>query len=118
MALLLTTHAGHAVDLAAEIDPESCSLVVSVGGDGTLHEVINGLAYGSLLRHPASNNDSPARSTLPPLAIVPCGSGNTAAFSFGITNVEDALGEKNVLELACRQTLPPSGMRLICVQRP
>lgn len=42
--LFLTAGAGQARDRAAQIEPAECSAVVSVGGDGTLNEVLNGLA--------------------------------------------------------------------------
>jgi diacylglycerol kinase (ATP) len=34
---------GHAVELAMEAYADSCETVVAVGGDGTVHEVVNGL---------------------------------------------------------------------------
>jgi YegS/Rv2252/BmrU family lipid kinase len=49
----MTTHAGHGIDLAREGAVAGAPLVVAVGGDGTLHEVVNGLmqakagAYGT-----------------------------------------------------------------------
>ena len=49
----MTTHAGHGIDLAREGAIAGAPLVVAVGGDGTLHEVVNGLmqakagAYGT-----------------------------------------------------------------------
>ncbi len=49
----LTEHAGHGIDLAREGAIAGAPLVIAVGGDGTLHEVVNGLmqakagAYGT-----------------------------------------------------------------------
>ncbi len=39
----LTAHPGHAIDLAREAAGSGRDLVVAVGGDGTLHEVANGV---------------------------------------------------------------------------
>ena len=39
----LTEAPGHAVELAHEAVKKGCEQVVSVGGDGTIHEVVNGL---------------------------------------------------------------------------
>ena len=39
-----TTHAGHAVDIAYSLrDRSDLSVVVAIGGDGTVHEVASGL---------------------------------------------------------------------------
>jgi YegS/Rv2252/BmrU family lipid kinase len=38
-----TAHAGHAIELARQAAGERRALVVAVGGDGTLHEVANGV---------------------------------------------------------------------------
>lgn len=38
-----TQHANHAAQLAAQLSSENCSHIVAVGGDGTLHQVINGV---------------------------------------------------------------------------
>jgi diacylglycerol kinase (ATP) len=49
----MTTHSGHGIDLAREGALAGAPLVIAVGGDGTLHEVVNGLmqakagAYGT-----------------------------------------------------------------------
>lgn len=59
-----TTGPGEAELLAHQGAVEGFSPIVSVGGDGTAHEVVNGL-----MRSPSP----------PPLAIVPAGSGNDAA---------------------------------------
>jgi diacylglycerol kinase (ATP) len=39
----MTEHAGHGIDLAREGAIAGAPLVIAVGGDGTLHEVVNGL---------------------------------------------------------------------------
>lgn len=70
-----------------------------MGGDGTVHEVVNGLAYGTLLRR--------GRGQMPPLAIVPCGSGNTVAFTLGLATAEDALGTRSSAMLAVHYSLFP-----------
>jgi len=64
-----TTSPGHAVDLAAAA--AGYDIVVAVGGDGTVHEVLNGL-----MRQPAE-----AR---PALAVLPTGSGNDTCRTLGI----------------------------------
>jgi YegS/Rv2252/BmrU family lipid kinase len=43
----VTNHAGHAIDLAREAARGGRELVVAVGGDGTLHEVANGVLEAS-----------------------------------------------------------------------
>lgn len=55
---------GHAVDLAAQAVAEGWPAVLAVGGDGTVHEVVNGLVGAS------------GEAATPPLGIVPLGSGN------------------------------------------
>jgi YegS/Rv2252/BmrU family lipid kinase len=64
-----TKSPGHAVELAAGAD--GYDMVVAVGGDGTVHEVLNGL-----MRRPA--HDRPA------LAVLPTGSGNDTCRTLGI----------------------------------
>jgi len=67
---------GHATELARERGPGS-DLVVAVGGDGTVSEVLAGLV---------------GLPTPPPLAIVPTGSGNDFAAALGIpSRVQDAV---------------------------
>ena len=39
----ITEAPGHAVELAKEAVKKGCKIVVSVGGDGTIHEIVNGL---------------------------------------------------------------------------
>ncbi len=66
-----TEYPGHAVELAAQAAEKGYEKVVALGGDGTAHEVINGL-----MRVPAE-----AR---PLLGVVPIGSGNDFAFNSGV----------------------------------
>jgi YegS/Rv2252/BmrU family lipid kinase len=66
-----TEHPTHATDLAAKAGLEGYDTVVAMGGDGTVHEVINGLMRV-------------APNHRPKLAIVPIGSGNDFAFAGGV----------------------------------
>lgn len=61
----------HAVELAHQAAGQGCDLVIAAGGDGTVHEVINGL----MLVPP---KDRPA------LGILPLGSGNDFAHILGV----------------------------------
>jgi diacylglycerol kinase (ATP) len=63
-----TTGPGHARSLASEAAQSGVALIVVVGGDGTLHEVVNGL--------------EPSASCA--LGIIPAGTGNDTARSLGI----------------------------------
>ncbi len=69
--LSITSHPGHAVALAREAAEGGCQMVVAAGGDGTVHEVINGLMQMS-------------SSARPMLGIVPLGSGNDFAITAGV----------------------------------
>lgn len=62
---------GHAVSLASQMTDGSVDLVVALGGDGTVNEVVNGLLADG--PHPK----------LPALAVVPGGSGNVFSRSLG-----------------------------------
>ncbi len=66
-----TTHSGHAVALAREAAQAGFSIVVAMGGDGTAHEVANGLMQVDA-------------DTRPALAIVPVGSGNDFVLGAGL----------------------------------
>jgi hypothetical protein len=84
-----TERAGHAFDIAAGLDPAATGAVVLVGGDGTLHECMNGLACGALARYAADPAHAPVR--LPPLGILPCGTGNNVALALRLRTVERSL---------------------------
>ena len=66
-----TTHRGHARELGAQAAAEDIDLVVAVGGDGTVNEVVNGV----LTNGPAPD--------LPMLAVVPGGSTNVFSRALG-----------------------------------
>lgn len=66
--VVVTTYAGHASQFAQEMDLRTCngSCIVGGYGDGTIHEVADGLLQR---REPI----------LVPLGIIPAGTGNTVA---------------------------------------
>jgi len=47
--VIYTEHAGHAVELAQKLGSSSCGLI-AVGGDGTIHEVMDGLMASGTLK--------------------------------------------------------------------
>lgn len=63
-----TERPGHAVELAHAAAEAGAGTVIAVGGDGTVHEVVNGLLQ------PRAGSDGPADR--PVLAVVPIGTGN------------------------------------------
>ncbi|MBI3162091.1 MAG: diacylglycerol kinase family lipid kinase [Chloroflexi bacterium] len=67
-----TVYPTHAIELAKQAAEEGYDLVIAMGGDGTAHEVMNGL-----MQVPENKR--------PVMGIVPIGSGNDFAFSNGIT---------------------------------
>jgi len=67
-----TVYPTHAIELAKQAVQEGCDMVIALGGDGTVHEVINGL-----MQVPENKR--------PVMGIVPIGSGNDFAYSMGIT---------------------------------
>jgi diacylglycerol kinase family enzyme len=67
-----TGHRGHAADLAHEAMRDGTDIVVALGGDGTVNEVVNGLL-----------RDGPS-DQVPALAVVPGGSTNVFARSVGL----------------------------------
>lgn len=70
-----TTHRGHAAELGREALESRLDLVVAVGGDGTINELINGMLASGLAHDGAK---------VPDLAIVPGGSTNVLARNLGI----------------------------------
>ena len=76
----LTAHPGHATELAAQAVADGRELVVSVGGDGVLNEVVNGLLTG-----PRGDVTPPLpAAALPRLGILAAGTGGDFGRSLGI----------------------------------
>lgn len=68
--VVATKYSGHAVTLAKEA--AAYDVVLALGGDGVIHEVVNGL-----MRIP--------REDRPVLAVLPCGNGNDYARTLGMS---------------------------------
>ncbi|MDD5370818.1 MAG: diacylglycerol kinase family lipid kinase [Anaerolineaceae bacterium] len=68
-----TVYPTHATELARQAGEDGYDLVVAMGGDGTVHEVVNGLMQLPPERRPS-------------LGVVPVGSGNDFAFALGISS--------------------------------
>lgn len=69
--LVLTRHAGHAVNLVAEANLSAFDGIIAAGGDGTLFEVLNGLYR----KEPQGRV---------PLGLVPVGTGNAFVRDLGL----------------------------------
>jgi hypothetical protein len=69
--LVDTEYVGHASKIASEISLDDYDAVVSISGDGTLHELINGLAQ----------HKEPMRAFRMPIAPIPAGSGNAESLN-------------------------------------
>jgi len=67
-----TVYPTHAIELAKQAAEEGCDMVIAMGGDGTVHEVVNGLMQVPEEKRPV-------------MGIVPIGSGNDFAYSIGLT---------------------------------
>ncbi|MCH0564014.1 MULTISPECIES: diacylglycerol kinase family protein [unclassified Streptomyces] len=86
-----TEYRGHARDLGRQAAlSDDIDLVVALGGDGTVNEVVNGLLH-----------DGPDPERLPGLAVVPGGSTNVFARALGLPN--DAVEATGALLDALRE---------------
>lgn len=99
MELLFTTYKAEAVVLVQQCSVDTLTTIVSVGGDGTLHDVVNGLIQAF--------PNSPIPCTL---AVLPVGSGNDFARTIqGYSTVqelfhsvqENRIQQSDVLEIQC-----------------
>ena len=86
LKVVQTRYRGHAVHFAAEAARDGYDLVLTLGGDGTVNEAVNGLLRAS---QPAAGG-APAR---PALAAVPGGSANVFTRALGMpSDPVDATG--------------------------
>ena len=69
----LTEHAGHAIQIARESSHDGKRFLVAVGGDGTIHEVVNGMI----------ENDAPIAENAV-LGVVSAGTGSDFIKTFGL----------------------------------
>lgn len=98
-----TSGPGDAADLARSARREGVPEVVVAGGDGTLHEVINGLApFGA--EAPGEEGRGGRRAgPVPALGLLPLGTGNDAARSLGVPL--DLAEARAALEDGARRTV-------------
>ncbi len=73
LEVVTTTHRGHAGELAQRAAGDGIEIIITLGGDGTIHEVVNGLM-------------SRRGERLPALATIPGGSANVFARACGLPN--------------------------------
>ena len=78
-----TVYPTHATELARQAGDEGYDLVIAVGGDGTVHEVINGLMQLPEAKRPC-------------LGVVPLGTGNDFAHAAGVPR-DAAAALRNIL---------------------
>jgi YegS/Rv2252/BmrU family lipid kinase len=71
-----TVYPGHAIELAQQAGEQGYDMVIAMGGDGTVHEVVNGLMRVSAEKRPM-------------LGVVPAGSGNDFAHALGVPQKAD-----------------------------
>jgi diacylglycerol kinase (ATP) len=91
-----TVYPGHAITLAQQAGEQGYDMVIAMGGDGTVHEVVNGLMKTPVEKRPI-------------LGVVPVGSGNDMGHALNISQKpSDALlraldGEASAIDL-CMMT--------------
>lgn len=75
VTLCETGHRGDAEQIARRAATEAYDVIVAAGGDGTINEVVNGLA----------SNPPPPGQPAPRLAIIPLGTANVLAIEIGLS---------------------------------
>lgn len=98
VSIFETRFVNHAHQLAAEAVTDKYDIILSAGGDGTLHQVVNGMMS---IAHP---------NQLPTLGLIPLGSGNDFANTIGATANPAELVEL----LSINQPRPIDLGKLIC----
>jgi diacylglycerol kinase family enzyme len=104
-----TRYRGHARELAAASATDSCDLVVTFGGDGTVNEVVNGLMNVRVPDYSAGPDG--AASALPAIAPLPGGGANVFARTLGLPlDPEEAV--RRILSAAAAGTKRTIGLGL------
>src|SRR5699024_6374339 len=99
-----TQHPKHAEEMVSGLTRTDFDLIIVLGGDGTVNEVINGL-LGS------AETENPHPATLPKLAVIPTGSANVLVRALGFSadpveavHVLARLIEKDISRTICLGT--------------
>lgn len=82
---LVTTHSGHATEIVRDLPLQKYDAIITMSGDGLIHEVLNGLA----------EHASPLTAMRTPIAPIPTGSGN--GLSLNLLGIKVGLQLRTVL---------------------
>mmetsp|Transcript_27465 Transcript_27465/g.54893 ORF Transcript_27465/g.54893 Transcript_27465/m.54893 type:complete len:466 (-) Transcript_27465:14-1411(-) len=89
VTVISTTHRGHAYEIARDHDLSDVDVLAAIGGDGTIHEVLNGYLSRPERSSPRDGVGScDGRGTR--FGFIPGGSGNNVCRTMGTVNVEKA----------------------------
>lgn len=86
--LVLTAGTGDAERFAHDAVNAGIRKIIACGGDGTLHEIVNGIA--SLKSPDANTEHTQATVAAVTLGVLPCGRGNDFAAAIGVPRKSDA----------------------------
>lgn len=76
---VFTGHPGHATAIVTGLTRDECDVVVCMGGDGTVNEVVNGLLGSAADGRPVRD-----AADIPAIAVIPSGSANVLAGALGL----------------------------------
>jgi diacylglycerol kinase family enzyme len=107
-----TRYRGHATSLAATARRDGFGLVLTLGGDGTVNEAVNGiLADGAACRSSGAAGPEQSADRLPALAALPGGNANVFTRAVGMPpDLVDAVGQ--VLDSLARRRYRRIGVGL------
>ena len=101
VTVLETEYAGHARDYARTVSLEGYDGICVIGGDGSYHEVANGLLQRQGSAAAGSDEEVPAPK-LVPIGILPGGSGNSVMLDLGCWSLAEAarrIGRGDVVKI-------------------
>jgi len=85
--IFITQHTNHARDVSSLINLEKIQIVFIVGGDGMIHEVVNGV----------NNNNTYTERII--LSVIPFGSGNHLSKALNIKSIDDWINSLDGMKL-------------------